>query len=502
MIGKHLVSIISPLAPNRFDRVQMIAKRLILNKATNPDISFEWIMVDNSPNAQYEPIYHNFYDKLDIKYINVPISYPYPNPSYMRNVGFRVAEGTILTMVDSDWFIGENFVKACSECKESELLSGFVIDSSKGFHSGIAGIQDIDPRHPIAQQIFSFNKWAIDNADSLTIKETFEKANIKPEEPRSVWMWATHRNNIMKINGYDERFCVGGYCFDEKTEVLTKMGFKPIKDIKTGDQVFTLNQSNFTGEWQAVTNRWDYEYKGDMYEVNKRSLSLRVTGNHMIFGAIVTDRSAKKRIDKWELIRIDELPKQLRSNDFFAVLKRELKDSNRTSNNVKLDAKHIDRICKKHITKQYCTEKVYGIEVPNGVVLIKRNGCNVYCGQSKEDDGLFFRLSSFLPINKGHYKELIGTHLFHAQMARGHNQYNTDLLNKTCKPVRNPIQNIGHDWGKPTKDSYSIIEGTKRNFRQHEEWIFNNISDHIYDRPWESFEHMISSLNCGTFKQT
>ena len=216
---KYDLSIVTPAAPGRLKRVESLINRLVLNKKTHPNIKFELILIENHINKEYKEICTSN-KNLDIKYICVPIDhsiYKYPNPAYMRNCAFRLAEGEYFCLCDVDWYLSENFIKGAINCQNSDLNVGYVIDSSKGFHAGIAGIPVVDESNPIIKNIIKYNNCIMENSSSLLIDDAYKMGNIpRPSIPSAVWMWSTNRSNFLYIHGYDEKFCKLGYgCEDD-----------------------------------------------------------------------------------------------------------------------------------------------------------------------------------------------------------------------------------------------------------------------------------------------
>lgn len=70
-------------------------------------------------------------------------------------------------------------------------------------------------------------------------------------------------------------------CFDDQTEVLTKDGWKLIKDVREYDEVYTLAPDN-RGEWQHPTGFIHKPYEGKMYTHNSRTISTSVTPKHRV----------------------------------------------------------------------------------------------------------------------------------------------------------------------------------------------------------------------------
>ena len=70
------------------------------------------------------------------------------------------------------------------------------------------------------------------------------------------------------------------YCYDPKTEILTKNGFKFIKDISYSDLIATLNTTTNILEYQNPTDIIAKPYQGKMVEIDSQSINMLVTPNH------------------------------------------------------------------------------------------------------------------------------------------------------------------------------------------------------------------------------
>lgn len=264
-----MISIVTPAAPNRYERINMIFQRLELNKQRHPNIEFEYIIVDDSLNSEYKDLSQQNWS-FRVKYINLPLTEPYPNPAYMRNVGFRIAQGNIFSMIDADHFVHEDFVKGILEAPYPCLNTGFMIDTSKG----VNWITSFGPK---------INQTLIDEASSARFEDCMKLCGIKgPVKWAKVWLASYPADTFLSINGYDEKY-TRGYCYDKTAEVLTKNGYKLIKDVDIDEEVWTLNPSTHQGEWQAVQKKYEYNYNGEMYRFKNLLMDLSVTPDHKMW---------------------------------------------------------------------------------------------------------------------------------------------------------------------------------------------------------------------------
>lgn len=93
--------------------------------------------------------------------------------------------------------------------------------------------------------------------------------------------WAANISALNKVGGLID-FCILG-CYDEQTEVYTKRGFIPFKDLKLDDKVLSLSPDKNV-EWGDVTKLYEYDHDGEMYRIKSSSLDMLITPNHkMVF---------------------------------------------------------------------------------------------------------------------------------------------------------------------------------------------------------------------------
>jgi DNA polymerase elongation subunit (family B) len=101
-------------------------------------------------------------------------------------------------------------------------------------------------------------------------------------------------------------------CIDEKSEILTKKGWKNINNIDNNDNVLSLNLFNMYYEWQPIENIYKYDYEGQLISYNCRRINFAVTPNHK-FPTLVFRHSGKlKQINTIEFECIKDIPEQRR----------------------------------------------------------------------------------------------------------------------------------------------------------------------------------------------
>jgi len=73
-------------------------------------------------------------------------------------------------------------------------------------------------------------------------------------------------------------------CFTEDTEILTKDGWKSIKEVKQGEYVFTLNPKTKISSFRPVTQKIEQDWNEPLYHLYNRSIDILATGNHELIG--------------------------------------------------------------------------------------------------------------------------------------------------------------------------------------------------------------------------
>jgi hypothetical protein len=106
------------------------------------------------------------------------------------------------------------------------------------------------------------------------------------------------------IGQYPKNFTFYGWhpnCYDQETEVLTaNRGWQFFKDVKTGEQILSLNTETRDIETATCTNKQEYDQNGVMVHFHNRSLDLMVTPDHrMVYiskssGNILSNKTARE----------------------------------------------------------------------------------------------------------------------------------------------------------------------------------------------------------------
>ena len=96
-------------------------------------------------------------------------------------------------------------------------------------------------------------------------------------------------------------------CYDDKTEVLTKSGWKLFSDVLYEDEFATLNPSTERLEYHRPSAIVHYTHHKKLLKIKNRSTDLCVTLDHNMFGQ---EANAYRKEQCWDFIKAKELPSQ------------------------------------------------------------------------------------------------------------------------------------------------------------------------------------------------
>lgn len=105
------------------------------------------------------------------------------------------------------------------------------------------------------------------------------------KNPYAYSKWVGEQNCIMYNKVYGVSTVIARFfnCFDDKTEILTKNGFKFFKDLKDDDEYATLNPVNKNIEYHKAIARQIYNYNGYLINFSSKSYDLNVTPEHNLY---------------------------------------------------------------------------------------------------------------------------------------------------------------------------------------------------------------------------
>ena len=169
-------------------------------------------------------------------------------------------------------------------------------------------------------------------------------------------------------------------CHDDKTEILTKDGFKLFKDLTPNDYVLTMNPDTHIAEYMKPIALHKHYRQGKMIELNKKGGSFCVTPNHKMY---VRYRNAHNNTyNPWKFIDAKD----------FIVSEAQI------TRTIKWEADDIDTftdsdsfyVSKKHLKEVDYKGYVYCAELPKYHLLYtRRNGYCMWSGNSAVPDKIW-----------------------------------------------------------------------------------------------------------------
>jgi replicative DNA helicase Mcm len=101
-----------------------------------------------------------------------------------------------------------------------------------------------------------------------------------------------------------------GACYDDKTEILTRKGWKFFKDLSKDDEVASLSKDHIF-YWCRPTALQKYKYKGKMIQLNHKTVNLLVTPNHKLYLREQNSKNYKfeeaSKLDKYAYTTINKV---------------------------------------------------------------------------------------------------------------------------------------------------------------------------------------------------
>jgi intein/homing endonuclease len=100
-----------------------------------------------------------------------------------------------------------------------------------------------------------------------------------------------------------------GECFSPDTKILTKEGWKVMKDISETENILTLNRMTNKAEYQIISKKIYEDHSGDMYHIKSTNIDIKVTPYHRF---LIADRN-----DNLVEVRASELFENISENKYF-----------------------------------------------------------------------------------------------------------------------------------------------------------------------------------------
>ena len=98
-------------------------------------------------------------------------------------------------------------------------------------------------------------------------------------------------------------------CFSPDTKILTKEGWKLIKNISENENILTLNTETNTCEYQDIIKKINFNHSGDMYHIKSTNIDIKVTPDHRFLVLDINNKLIE--------LRASELFEDIQNNKYF-----------------------------------------------------------------------------------------------------------------------------------------------------------------------------------------
>jgi len=110
-------------------------------------------------------------------------------------------------------------------------------------------------------------------------------------------------------------------CYDKKTEILTRDGWKPFPGLTTDDVVMGMDSETGNVSWTTPSAIQSYEYDGEMVTVSNRRVDLKVTPNHrMLIGTSWAQGGCETFQNRRKMVKAAELGTEYNHPCIFASI--------------------------------------------------------------------------------------------------------------------------------------------------------------------------------------
>lgn len=180
------------------------------------------------------------------------------------------------------------------EIKKGEIGKGLLIEND-----GFISIDSTPHNRQLRESFEESNEWFVPKP--FVVDAVFQKYGVKNANGR------IYPERILKreVEKYQERIRnhnAYGECYKPDAMILTEEGWKTLEEVKVGENVLTLNLNTNEIEIQAIEEKIEHDFDGDMIHIYNRNINDVVTPGHEY---IIFDRSKdvfKGRIKASELL--------------------------------------------------------------------------------------------------------------------------------------------------------------------------------------------------------
>ena len=147
-----------------------------------------------------------------------------------------------------------------------------------------------------------------------TYPHIIDKADVTDEDAEDlvyhkskIYVFYNHSGNAGDILKDDNGTIDDDWgCYSEDTEVMTIDGWKPIKDVKVGEKVYSLNPITLRVEIAENQETINKSYSGNLIHFKSQGIDLMVTPDHKMLAGFRKYNNKKVYLD-YQIVRADSL---------------------------------------------------------------------------------------------------------------------------------------------------------------------------------------------------
>jgi hypothetical protein len=239
----------------------------------------------------------------------------------------KIFNAATLKFQSHAWKIGD----ASPDRRDSEIAEAVKWQFTEGMEGGIPEMAWNVLIHSLIDGL-SVNEeiWDVEDSGLYKGKECIRR--LKPKDvDQDLYLWVDSYRNVTAVQGLrynggemwsPDSFVIhqncplfgnpGGMsdlraCYDDKTEVLTKAGWKFFADLTDDDEIASLDRSR-GGDGRLVyskpTERMQHHYQGEMFRQKSRHIDLCVTPDHRMW---VAKRNGSSERGPFEFVEASRL---------------------------------------------------------------------------------------------------------------------------------------------------------------------------------------------------
>jgi hypothetical protein len=205
-------------------------------------------------------------------------------------------------MIDEQWYLFEEDIKPLAEKGKVLGLHAGNHGSAFARHNSHNELLRICRRHNIRYLGDGMAIFNIEGKKGKVLMLTFHGSGGG----------TTIGSNYNKLEKYgrvvsNADIIAAGHCFDNKTEILTKDGWKSYTDIGKGTEVMTYNLNNGIAEWNKIEALYTYNHYKKLIHFKNKSMDLMVTPDHSVVASSRYGKNPFKRIKAKDVLnkRVD-----------------------------------------------------------------------------------------------------------------------------------------------------------------------------------------------------